>query len=192
MKPTIENQEHYEQAKNDFINKYWNDFLFNKSDAIDIESFYTKVRNDFNNRLNLLQKSLPLGLLNNYIFNWTYNNNSKRLFKNDIEITKIFCTENNYDLHIIAIAKAEFEAIQIVFEKAFNTVREPDIINIEAFLKDIKTKENSFCKAMPIEFAVEHFNAFTETLSKNGKPFLTKEQFMFFKKTSTYVRIKCS
>ena len=149
MTPKIKNQEQFDQAKKDFIDKYWNDYLFGEADAIDLESFYTKARNDFNDRLNILQKAFPIALANNFIFNWIYNNNSKRLFKTDIEITEIFCNENNYNLHDIAITKAEFVAIQIVFDKAFHTVKTiAEVKNDETFaglLKDIESKVNNFC-----------------------------------------------
>lgn len=40
--------------------------------------------------------------------------------------------------------------------------------------------ENIFCKGMPVEFARDHFNFFTETNSKNGKPFLNTEELEVF------------
>ena len=61
----------------------------------------------------------------------------------------------------------------------------------EAVLNKIEQKEtsrqpnpesnaNHFCKSMPLIVAKDHFKVFTETSSKNKKPFLTAEQFNLF------------
>lgn len=41
-------------------------------------------------------------------------------------------------------------------------------------------KENCFCKAMPLQVAIDHFKVFTTTPSTNGKPFLSIEQLAAF------------
>lgn len=45
---------------------------------------------------------------------------------------------------------------------------------------NIENLENKFCQSMPMSIPKEHFNIFTIRLSKNGKSFLTNEQFDLF------------
>lgn len=40
--------------------------------------------------------------------------------------------------------------------------------------------KNKFCKAMPLNIPKEHFKILTEKNSKNGRPFLTQDQFNIF------------
>jgi len=42
------------------------------------------------------------------------------------------------------------------------------------------SEENYFCKSMPLNIPKEHFKVFTEKKSKNGKVYLTVEQFNIF------------
>jgi len=65
----------------------------------------------------------------------------------------------------------------------------PEIINetkptesFDEILKEIEGKQNEFCKAMPLKFAIDHFIVFTQKTSKNGELFLSKEQFISFLK----------
>ncbi len=39
---------------------------------------------------------------------------------------------------------------------------------------------NLFCKSMPLKMVIQHFEVFTQRKSKNGKPFLTEEEFNSF------------
>ncbi len=47
-------------------------------------------------------------------------------------------------------------------------------------LSEIKNSENQFLKGMEMEKVISHFKPLIEKKSKNGKPFLTPEQFILF------------
>ncbi len=52
--------------------------------------------------------------------------------------------------------------------------------DIDTTINELKKKENLFWKGVPMSRVIDHFIVFTERNSKNGKPFLTKEQFIQF------------
>lgn len=112
MKPKIENQEQFEQVVTTFETQYLNDFLKAKEDAIDLESFYIKTGNDYNNRMNFLQEKYLLAPLQTFINDWRYENNSRANLKTDFQLIEIFCKENHQNLQDMIMASAEMQAIR--------------------------------------------------------------------------------
>jgi hypothetical protein len=184
MKVKIEDQEQFERTINEFTNTKWDEFLFMKKNAINLDSFHIEIRNAFNRRMNFLQDEYPLNSALVFIENWKYKNNSKQNLKMEFDILALFCKEANQNIQEIAIAQAELKAIQKVFTRVFHKTENPKVIReIENFSEISKVagdKQNSFCKEMPLKIAKDHFKIFTEKKSKNQKSFLTIEQFEIF------------
>ena len=60
---------------------------------------------------------------------------------------------------------------------------QPAAANSEEYTEEQLNKiDNAFCARMPLSFAYNHFQVL-QTKNKNGKPYLTKEQFLQFFKT---------
>lgn len=96
--------------------------------------------------------------------------------------------------------KNENEPAQLKFSETIkkeNTVLSKQ--EIQALLTEIKSSENRFWRGLPMEQVVNHFEVLTSRKSKNGKPYLTLEQFISFLKkgfldgtTQPKQKINCS
>ena len=117
--PTINNQDQYEQLIIDFTNKFWQDFIIALEDAIIEEEFYTKFENDYKNDLKVILEHTPtVGLAHNFLWQWRYDHNSKKLDKTDFEILSILCLEKQVNPNDFFYASAEY----IAKEKNFSEV----------------------------------------------------------------------
>jgi len=178
-KMKIENQKEYLKAISNFEDKYISDFNVAKDDAVNLELFYTNIFNSYNGRMNTLQNNYPINAVKFFIQEWIFNNNSKSNFKSEFEIIELFCKKNKCDFEKLALAMAELAAIQKVFKRVIQEKEKQFELN-EGTTEKIENEENIFCKSMPLEVPIKHFKVLTERKSKNGKPFLSTDQFNSF------------
>lgn len=99
----------------------------------------------------------------------------------ELETHKIIATSTNRVLFDIVKPQLKFLKSQLKhYQKKLLTESIPNSADYKNDDDIYKDYTNIFHKSMPIKTAVNHFTIFTISKSKNGKPFLTKDQLDIF------------